>query len=200
MSYMLRDRPDGQVEIILTKPILVGIFPEREVAQRVCTFLREEAIEWPPVEEPASFAKAAADVAEAEAEALEAAGEAQLRELVEKNRPAPAPTRSPPPVRNLPAVVEEKPIAPRFLTDAPVTLNPQQQSAAFKRIEEGDKLSAVALELGVGVPQLRGMWTGYKRRMQKHLAEGGQVACTLCKKPFTPSISHPDTCARCSHD
>lgn len=207
MSYMLRDRPDGQVEIILTKPILVGIFPEREVAQRVCTFLREEAIDW-PTEEAASFSRASADVAEAleanlddlvEAEDADEAGEARLRDLVEKSRPAPA-LASPPPVRNLPAVVQEKPVAPVFLTDTPITLSPQQQTAAFKRIAEGDKLSVVALELGVGMPQLRGMWTGYKRRMQKHLAEGGQVACTLCTKPFTPSISHPDTCARCSHD
>lgn len=61
MSYMLRDRPDGQVEIVLNNPILVGIFPERDTAQRVCAFLQADEPDL-PVDEPANFAQAAADV------------------------------------------------------------------------------------------------------------------------------------------
>ncbi len=79
-------------------------------------------------------------------------------------------------------------------------LTEDQQAAGFRLLDEGEKFSAVAAKLGVTIPQLRGMWTGHKRRMQKHLAEGGQKACTMCKKPFIPSLSNPETCARCSHE
>ncbi|AWD21592.1 hypothetical protein [Fuscovulum blasticum] len=85
MTYMLRDRPDGQVEIVLSRPVLVGIFPERDVALRVCAFLQDEAVDWPE-DQPAGFATAASDAAEAEAEDLDA-----LAEVV-----APAPRRRPP--------------------------------------------------------------------------------------------------------
>jgi hypothetical protein len=47
--------------------------------------------------------------------------------------------------------------------------------------------------------QLRGIWAAHKSWMQKHIQEGGKIACSLCTRPFMPSISHPDTCARCSH-
>ncbi len=198
MSYMLRDRPDGQVEIVLMKPILIGIFPEREVGQRVCALLQDEEIDW-PVEEPAGFGTAAADVAEAEAAALEEAGEARLRELVEKHRPAPTPA-PPRPVRNLPAVVPDKPVAPAFLTPKAPLLTEAERDRAFARIAAGEKISTVALELGLSTGQLQGMWSQHKRRLQKHLAEGGQITCRSCKRQFTPSISHPETCARCSHD
>ena len=33
---------------------------------------------------------------------------------------------------------------------------------------------------------------------RRAVAEGGQQPCSLCAHPFTPSISNPDTCARCS--
>ncbi len=203
MTYMLRDRPDGQVEIILTKPILVGVFPERNVAQRVCSFLQDGEIDW-SVEEPEGVAggDAAEDIV-IETEELVDPGEIRLRELVERSRnvPAPAPrVGAPRPVRNLPAVVQEKPVAPAFLTDRPVTLTDEQQEVAFRRIGEGEKVSVVAAEMGVGMPQLRGLWANHKRRVQKHLAEGGQIACAMCKKLFTPSLSNPDTCARCSHE
>jgi len=191
MSYMLRDRPDGQVEIILTKPILIGIFPERDVAQRVCTFLQEEAIDW-HAEEPATVADDAA--ADDLTESVEA--EQALRALVDKTRNAPPP----PPVKNLPVHVPERPRQPPILTPAAPALTDEQKSAAFRRIVEGEKISAVAPDFGLTMHQLRGIWAAHKSWLQKHLAEGGQIACSLCTRPFVPSISHPDTCARCSRE
>lgn len=190
MTYMLRDRPDGQVEIVLTKPILVGIFPERDIAQRVCAFLQDEAIDW-TVEQPAGFATAAADVSEMQAVDLEDLA-AEL---------APEPTRARPSgVRNLPAVVPATPLAPPVLTPAPAKLTEAEIDAAFRRLTEGEKLTEVAATYGISMGQMRGMWAAHRKKLQAHLAEGGQVSCSLCARPFTPSISHPETCARCSHE
>lgn len=189
MSYMLRDRPDGQVEIVLSKPILVGVFPERDIAQRVCAFLRDAAIEWPE-DEPAGFATASADVADAEAEDLDLVAET----VAPKARRARAKADI-----NLPAVIDEKPRPPVFLTISAPNLTEDQKETAFRRIAEGEKIAVVAQGIGITMSVLRGMWANHKRGLQKHIAEGGKIACCGCKKLFMPSISSPDTCARCSH-
>ena len=77
-------------------------------------------------------------------------------------------------------------------------LTPEQTQQAFARIQLGDKIHDVAKDFGLTMGQLRGKWANSKRQLQKHLAEGGQQPCSLCAHPFTPSISNPDTCARCS--
>lgn len=209
MTYMVRERPDGQVEIVLSKPILVGIFPQREVANRVCSFLQSEEV-FGPEEEPAGAADVADQVLDLVEEAIaDAAGEAQLREMIERSRPAILPPSDmqrvavppPAPVRNLPAVAPEKPVAPAFLT-VPIVpeFTEERKAAAFRRIENGEKIAVIAPDFGLTMGQLRSHWAMHKRILQQHIREGGQIACSLCKKPFTPSISHPDTCARCSHE
>lgn len=85
MSYMLRDRPDGQFEIVLSRPILVGIFPEKDVAARVMFFLQEDEVELVD-DKPASFGQALRDAAAVE-------DETEI-ELLEEFAPAEAP---PPP-------------------------------------------------------------------------------------------------------
>lgn len=190
MTFLLRDRPDGQVEIIIYRPVLIGIFPERGIAQKVCAFLQEDETYGLVDDAVAGFATAAADVSDAISEDLEG--------LAQKGSPTVRKPRAS--VRNLPAVVEEKPRAPAFFTPTPAMLTEAQREAAFRRIAEGEKIAVVAQKCGVTMGQLRGMWANHKRQMQQHLAEGGQIACALCTHPFTPSISHPDTCARCNHE
>lgn len=190
MTFVLRDRPDGQVEIIINRPVLIGIFPERESAQKVCAFLQEDEAFGLVDDAVAGFATAAADVSDALAETLD-----------DLAAPEPAPVRKRRRiVRNLPAVVDEKPRPPVFLTPSAPSLTDAQRDDAFRRIAEGQKLSAVAPEFGLTMGQLRGIWANHKRNMQRHLSDGGQIACGLCARPFTPSLSHPDTCARCSHE
>lgn len=206
MSYMVRERPDGQVEIVLSKPILIGIFPERDVAERVCSFLQDGEVDWP--EEEPEGASDVEDLTLVEVDDVDAAGEAHLRDLVEKARPQIVAPRDlqrmaappPAPVRNLPAVVQEKPVAPVFLTAAPIKLTEEQKAEAFRRIENGEKIAVIAPDFGLTLAQLRSQWAMHKRLLQQHLREGGQIACALCKTPFTPSISSPDKCARCSHE
>jgi hypothetical protein len=191
MGYVLRDRTDGQVEIILTRTTLIGVFPERDVAQRVCLFLEDTTPDLPD-DAPALFAKAAADVTEAEG--LTDLTVPREDRVIAPPRPIPAP------VRYLPAFVPDRSRAPAVLTPRYVTLTDEAKSAAFRRLAEGEKLASVAPDFGVTVNQLRGAWAGHKGAMQRHLAEGGQVACKLCTRAFTPSLSHPETCARCSHE
>lgn len=182
MSYMLRDRPDGQVEIVLMKPTLIGVFPERDVAQRLFYLLQAEEPEL-PVDEPASFGRASADVAEAENEEVE--------EMV---------PRVSAPRRNLPVPVVEKPRAPMIRVEVAPQLSSEQIDTAFARITAGEKISSVAKDYGLTMYQLRGMWAHSKRGLQKHMASGGKETCKLCARPFTPSLTSPDTCSRCSHD
>jgi hypothetical protein len=186
MTFMLRDRPDGMVEIVISKPVLVGIFPDRDIATRVRAFLEADGPEVPELA-VSGFATAAADVAEAEAEAL-AQAEAALAEppRFERRR------------TTLPAVIE-RPKAPAILAPEPARLTDAQKARAFDRIMTGEKIASVAADFGISFTALRGMWANHKRQLQAHLAEGGQQPCALCQKPFTPSISHPETCARCSH-
>lgn len=198
MSYMLRDRPDGQVEIVLTHTTLVGIFPEREVGQKICAWLQEDLIEWPEDaadDVPADPSSTAEEEANAEAAA---AVDARFRDLVEAARPVdPPPPRT---VRNLPAVVQELPTPARVLTPRGDLLTVEQKDAAFARIIRGERISTVALDFNVSTSQMVGLWSQHKRRMQAHIAEGGKVPCALCNIPFMPSLTHPDTCARCSHE
>lgn len=200
MTFMLRDRPDGQVEIIVERPVLVGIFPERETAEKVRAFLQAEDDEIP--KNPPLFSTTATTVvAETEGggdDLLEALGRDGLDENVVSVTPKRQ--RKAQGVANLPAVVEQPQAPVMFVHTPPVTLTDDQIAEAFSRLESGEKLAVVAQDLGISMNRMRGMWAHSRRMVQRHLAEGGQQPCTLCKKPFTPSISHPETCARCSHE
>lgn len=189
MSYMLRDRPDGQFEIVMSRRILVGIFPEKDTASRVMFFLQEDDIDLTE-DAPALFGRASQDVAEA----YEAADIGPV-EIMPREKPAKAPRSA---SHQLPAVID-KPQAARQLV-VTTKLSDEAQTAAFARIAAGEKLAVVAPDYLLTMFQLRGLWANHLRHTQKHMAEGGKVACGMCKTPFTPSISHPDTCARCSRD
>lgn len=189
--YMLRDRPDGQFEIVLSRPILVGIFPEKDVASRVMFFLQEDETELTEDATP-SFGQALRDAAAAEAET-----QASLLEVVDAIEVVA-------PAKRLPFGAKPKPPAIRPKT-APLMvvsdrLTEAQLEEAFARIANGEKLNLIAPAFDLTVGQLRSVWGQQCRKLQQHLAGGGQVPCVMCKTSFVPSISHPDTCARCSRD
>ena len=70
--------------------------------------------------------------------------------------------------------------------------------AAFERIESGDRLRDVADDLGLPFGKLCSLWANHVRHHQKETAGGGQIDCAICARPFTPSQSSPDLCARCA--
>ena len=101
---------------------------------------------------------------------------------------------------NLPAPAPVGSRAPVVLRPVPTKLTEEQRDQAFQRLGLGEKLAVVAPDFGLSMEQLRAMWAGHKRQLQRFHASGGQISCTLCARPFTPSESRPDTCARCSHE
>ncbi|WP_323041556.1 hypothetical protein [Gemmobacter sp.] len=192
MTVILRDRPDGAVEILLMDPIILEVVANREMARFVCTYIGATELEVPELG-AFGFATAAADVAESEAEAL------ALAVAVEQSPPQAIRTVRKPRA-NLPAVIKEGSSAPaRIEHHVPARLTDEQLSAAFRRIVDGEKIAAIAPDFALTMGQLRGIWANHRRNMQSHIAEGGQKACVLCRRAFTPSLTHPDTCARCNH-
>lgn len=191
MSYNLVDRPDGKVEIILTRQILVGIFPERHFAQRVRAFLSAEEPELPD-DAPACFGAAQRDVDQAELDDLSD---------IDKTLPPVRLTSAAVVAAELPAVIDQPKTRTVRLSVTPNNqLTSEQIDSAFRLISEGRKISEVAAPLGLTMAQLRGMWANHKRQLQKHMAEGGRQKCAQCERQFTPSVSSPDLCARCSHE
>ena len=189
MSYIIRDRSDGMFEVVFLAPILVGIFPERETAEKVCALMDDGEAELPLLD-AAGFGQAKKDVTEAAS-----------MDLTDIAPPVMTPVRkSSARRRNLPAIVKDKPQMPVQLKDLDtVELTADQSQQAFARIQQGEKIHDVAKDFGLTMGQMRSKWALHKRYLQKHLAEGGQQSCKFCARPFTPSISNPDACARCNH-
>lgn len=204
MSYALRDRPDGQVELVFLRPTLIGTFPDRDLARRVCVLLENDE------DLPEDILP---DDGPSDLELEDAAGEQTLRALVTTSPDPVQPTLSagPPSTKASPKapkkrqastlpVPAEKRLPPvPIKTVEPAHLTEDQKDAAFARLGAGEKLAAVAADFDITMNQLRGMWANHKRQLQKYMAEGGQQPCQLCGRQFTPSPSHPDTCSRCSH-
>ena len=78
--------------------------------------------------------------------------------------------------------------------DQPEDWTGDRLEAAFKRLSAGEKLGDVARDMGGDWRSLRGRWANHKR----YLVAAGQQPCSMCSRPFTPSVSSPDMCARCA--
>ena len=196
MSYDLRDRSDGQVEIILSRPILVGVFPERETAERICAFLRADQPELPD-DCPESFVRAMRDVhvaTDADLDEIASTASAKPNVMAEKSARLPA-LRKP---AKAPAVVDKPRMAAQISQSSYWPMSLEDTQTALARIQNGEKIVDVAKDYPVSMMQLRAKWANWKRSLQKHIAEAGPQPCKLCAREFVPSISNPDTCARCS--
>lgn len=189
MSYYLRDRSDGQVEIVLLRTVQVGLFPNWSAAEDARTFLKDDQPELPD-DSPACFARANGDAEEAasfDPSDLLPEEPAPVRKAVRRRN------------RNLPAVVS-KPRAPiQTIVAAPPQLAGDRLQQALSRIQMGDSLRDIAQDFGVSMFVLSGAWERHKREMQVFMASAGQQPCRHCRRMFTPSLSHPETCARCSN-
>ena len=188
MNCFLRDRSDGQVEIVILRTVQIGLFPNWNTAEAARNFLNDSEPEL-PADDPSRFAQAARDVAEAD----------DLSGILPKDA---APVRkSRHRTRNLPAIISPAPQAPvqRHVL-VPHDLSDEQIQQAFARVQQGENIHAVAKEFGLVMGQLCTMWASHKRRMQRHMAESGPQPCRHCQRLFIPSITHPETCARCSRD
>lgn len=184
MTYVLRDRPDGQIEIAVLRPVVVGVFPDADYAYKFVAFLK---VEEPELVDDTSPEFDLPDDPDDDLTVL-----IEVSEPIKKRVEAAISAAFP-----VPAAL--KPKAPALIPRAP-SLSQEDRALAFSRIGDGEKIGTVAVDFGVTMFEMRGMWAQYRYKLQKELAEGGQQNCVLCTKKFTPSMSHPDRCARCSHD
>lgn len=189
MTYQLRQRPDGQIEIVVHRPTVIGVMSDHDMAQRFVAFLNAEA---PDLVEEAtpSLEPAAADVSDAAA--------AQDNAAALRDPGAAAKSLGEAKIGHVPAVLDRPSPPARLPATVPAGLSEAAIEAALKRVSTGEKLSDVARDVGIAFASLRGHWAAHCRHLQKHIAEGGQEQCTLCHKPFTPSVTNPDKCARCA--
>ena len=194
MTLMLRDLPDGRVQISLASPLVIATVKDRDMASFVCAFVDADIAEFPDdlAEVPAADDDATVDLAALEAALFPAADAGSVTETPKTHR------RSKRRGSNLP-VVAEVPRAPAKLAPAKLSLTEDQREAAFMRLGGGEPIAIVAQAFGVAQAQLRGAYGHHCKLIQRHLAEGGQQPCSLCQKPFIPSLTRPETCARCSH-
>ena len=88
MGYEIRDRSDGMFEVVIARPVMVGIFPDRIRAESYRAWLSDHDPEL-PAEEPACFGQALKDVARLNAEIadLREALSIQRAEWAYLNRP-----------------------------------------------------------------------------------------------------------------
>ncbi len=187
MSYYLRDRPDGQVEVLFLRPIMVGICDSWAEADQARVFLKDEYPDLPDLP-PINFWEAKKDVAEAEV--------LDLSELVPDSAD---------PVRvallrlTPPTVASVRPVpSPQLPAIRPPSLSQDDMHRAFARIQQGEEMRVVAGDLRISMFQLSSAWDSHRREMQVFMASAGRQPCLHCGRPFTPSISSPETCARCS--
>lgn len=120
MTITLRDRPDGQVELVVQKPIVVGVLADRDLAERFVAFLtlEDDAAE----EDSVRIAKGGVD---------EAAQELDLAQIAQEVAPVPSKPRSRRNMRaQLPAVID-KPKAPALLPVVRPALTDAQLDEAF---------------------------------------------------------------------
>lgn len=183
VQYTLRELADGQAEVVEVREAVIGTFVQVDHARQFCEMLNHLTAPKParPAPEPAAaYPRTEKRQAERDERTDATNAEAPMP-------PAPAPVPS--------AVAVEKPAAPvKMCAD----LGEEVMNPAFERLERGEKLQAVAADLSVPWPSLRGAYAGYKGRRQREIARGGMATCSLCSKEFMPSVTSPDTCARCT--
>jgi hypothetical protein len=120
MTITLRDRPDGQIEVLVQKPVVVCVLADRDLAERFVAFLtlEDDAAE----EDSVRIAKGGVD---------EAAQELDLSQIAQEVAPVPSKPRSRRKQRaQLPAVID-KPKAPALLPVVRPALTDAQLDEAF---------------------------------------------------------------------
>ena len=184
----LRETAEGLIEIIETRPTVLGVFERRDVAEGFMAWYQAQSEE-PP--------KPASRRAKAAARALppprsEAATPVAPPRRAEKAAPDGGIMSELPMVVSQPAPPARRPSNP--------PLNDRERTEALDRLTAGETLMTVSKSMGLPWTQLRSVWATHKQRLQRYLAEGGSEECSVCARPFIPSVSQPQTCARCSRD
>ena len=226
MTYSLRVREDGQTEVLEHSAVVIGTFVHAEHARHFYDWMAGAHLTVRKAPEPEiELVLPAEDPPSANVAPRPTPGGAPGLTIPRLSVPAPAartsrPSDTPeqpnaqaerdsavssavevgenapegPPAAHVPALVEKPRQAVTMCADLPTEV----MAPAFERLERGERLQAVAADLGVPWPSLRGAYAGYKSRRQREISRAGMSTCSLCSKEFMPSVTSPDTCARCT--
>lgn len=199
-QFTIQDRADGHFEIMVSRQTLVGVFADRDVAEKVMVFLADdEPVEVPVA--PAVHSRVGPEDLAGPIDDLASVEESTVSDRKRTHRDTrPKADGGIMSEFHAPTVVKHTPRPPVHCDLRLPKLTDAQKEEAFSRIRNGEKVSKVAPDFGVSMGQLRGMWAKECRDIQKHVAEGGQKSCSTCSTMFMPSQSSPDHCARCRHD
>lgn len=198
MKYQIHECDDGRFEIQRVEPVTIGVMYDLGLANMVLAMMSSMAGEPDDQPEPGEIA-----LPEALAPALPQTGKTGLPliggEFVPVNiEPAPAVVMTPAPA----VVTALKPeTAPPEKPETPL-------QEAFRRLEAGEKLGAVADDVGLPMPQLRGQWARRQRSNDPApaptpapavptMSRGEVENCKLCEREFRPSDTSDGLCSRC---
>ncbi len=200
MQFKLQETDQGQFEIIQTLPVVVGVFPNQEMARKVFDFLVDDYMEAAP--EAKDKAPLQAALVDEQPPAMEPAK--TKPKLVED-------VAAPPKLKRQPAKLKI-PAAPKAAENSnvkPLAWTDDEIDAALIRIQAGERVKDVAASAGKSFGSLRGKWANFKRYNKIELAgaltkpeidDADRDDCRLCGKSFRPTAESLDLCAGCSRD
>jgi hypothetical protein len=189
--YSLKEKDDGSVDLLETRPVVVGTFLSRELADRVIAFLHS----------PPTVRHAATSIMQAkgkDAEQLEAATESVAKAIecaiTSFDEIIAAPDAGA--VAKVVTQNDQQPI-PAPANAAPA---PEDWAGAFQAVKNGANMDEVAATLGVSFTQLRARYAAWRRGQKA--ARGDDIAkesCRMCGKQFAASADSDGLCSRCRH-
>lgn len=181
MTYQINARDDGQYDLVVMRPTIVGTLASKRMAERFASWLEtmdEEELEQLSAfqaDEPMPAPDAPALVAETDDSPAEQAG----LPVLETQQPDPRPSA--------PADA-----APDRIPSTEVL------HAAFARIASGENLTTVADDIGMSMFKLRSRYARHRRDTPAQSDD--KVDCVTCGRPHKPSAAGDGLCARCARD
>lgn len=196
MKYQIHPCGDGRFEIQRVETVTIGVMYDQGLADMVLAMMNSLAggADVQPEEVDLDLPAALAPTlpkADGKTGLPQIGGEFVPLSI----EPAPATVTAPAPY----VVTAKEPEKPR----AELHETPLQE--AFRRLEAGEKLGAVADDVGIPMPQLRGQWARQQRgnsaaAKPATASSAAPENCRLCEREFRPSDTSDGLCARCARD
>lgn len=177
MEFRLDERADGSVVIVRIAPVVIGTFADRAIAEKVLSFLVEDALD------------------EA-AEELETVTGDSAPKLPAPTEPVQAPSKVPAAPR-VPAILVKDESSEDADEGSDDVWCDRELEQAFERISNGEKLTKVARDFKKSWTVLRGKWAQHRKARTREEDNHERVQCSLCDRSFVPTPGNMELCARC---
>lgn len=188
--YSLKEKDDGSVDLLETRPVVVGTFLSRELADRVIAFLQ-----YPPMNiDTAVKLLAMKNDPEKMNTIRENVDKSIERAITSFDEIVAAPDAAA--VAKV-VIHNDQPPIPAPANAAPA---PEDWAGAFQAVKNGANMDEVAATLGVSFTHLRARYAAWRRGQKA--ARGDDIAkesCRMCGKQFAASADSDGLCSRCRH-